>query len=175
MEAIVIPKLDAARRQLEMAVELFFEKRDPVAIHTLCCAAYDIIDGVCQDRGGIEVFCKRRYTTKPGALRRADINAPQNFFKHADDDPKSSLEFYPEMTEPLMADACRTFMELTGESVTPFICFVWWFKCRDGEDGFECSAEHKGLLKDLLVLFARDDRAAFLARLAEGGNHAMVD
>lgn len=38
-----ISKLDAAKRQLETAIRLYFNSADPVSIHTLACAAHSII------------------------------------------------------------------------------------------------------------------------------------
>jgi hypothetical protein len=40
MQAI-ITKLDAARRQLETAIKLYFDEGDPGSIQTLCSAAYN--------------------------------------------------------------------------------------------------------------------------------------
>ncbi len=93
MEMIRVKKLEAAHRQLETAVELFFNSGDPVAVHTLACAAYDIVDGVNHSRGGKDVFIKRRYTQMPGRPKRTVINSVQNFFKHADRDPEGEMEF----------------------------------------------------------------------------------
>jgi len=168
MQSIKMAKLDAARRQLETAIALFFDNGDPVAIHTLACAAYDVIDNVNHSRGGKEMFVKRRYTRLPGRLSRGALNSVQNFFKHADIDPEGELEFFPEMTEPIMADACNTYIELTGESVALFHCMVWWFKSREGAEGFDFPHERRGFLQELLALFARGDRPGFLLRCAAG-------
>lgn len=168
MHSLKIPKLEAARRQLDTAIALFSQSGDPVSIHTLACAAYDVIDNVNQSRGRTETFVKRRYTKQPGKLSVAAINAVQNFFKHANRDPDGELEFFPEMTEPIMADACRTYMDMTGQSVAIFDCFLWWFKSREGTAGFDFPPEKHGLLRELLALFASGDRAGFFLRCAAG-------
>jgi len=49
-KGIMISKLDAARRQLATAITLWFEDRDPVSIHTLVFAAYEIIHAVSKQR-----------------------------------------------------------------------------------------------------------------------------
>jgi hypothetical protein len=41
---IVITKLEAGRRQLRTAIRFWFEDGDPVAIHTLVAATYEILD-----------------------------------------------------------------------------------------------------------------------------------
>mgnify|MGYP001581773305 CR=1 FL=1 len=168
MESVRIPKLEAARRQLESAITLFFENGDPVAIHTLACAAYDVIDNVNHSRGGKDMFVKRRYTQMPERPNKATLNSVQNFFKHADKDPEGELEFFPEMTEPIMADACKTYMEMTGEKVALFHCMMWWFKSREGYKGFDFPEEKRCLLHDLVDLFAKGDRSGFLLRCAVG-------
>ena len=40
---ITLSKLDAATRQLSTAIELWFDERDAVSVHTLAFAAYEII------------------------------------------------------------------------------------------------------------------------------------
>lgn len=40
---IKVSKLDVARKQLEQAILLFFNDGDPIAIHTLVAAAYNIV------------------------------------------------------------------------------------------------------------------------------------
>jgi hypothetical protein len=47
---IIVSKLDAARRQLQTAIQLWFEERDPVAIHALAYAAYEIIHAISKRR-----------------------------------------------------------------------------------------------------------------------------
>ena len=45
-EKISISKLDAACRQLDCAIELWFADGDPVSIHTLACASHQIIHDI---------------------------------------------------------------------------------------------------------------------------------
>ena len=46
-----ISKLDAACSQLETAIRLFSQEGDEVSIHTLACAAYEIIHTISKKRG----------------------------------------------------------------------------------------------------------------------------
>ena len=48
---LTIPKLDAAKRQLETAIRLYFSSADPVAVHTLTAAAYNVIRDVTAKLG----------------------------------------------------------------------------------------------------------------------------
>ena len=45
-EKIRVSKLDAARRQLDCAIELWFAGKDEVSIHTLAAAAHQIISDI---------------------------------------------------------------------------------------------------------------------------------
>ena len=46
-----VSKLDAAKRQLETAIRLYFSNGDPVSIHTLVAAAYAILHDVTGRKG----------------------------------------------------------------------------------------------------------------------------
>ena len=47
-----LTKLDAARRQLETAVRLYFHEGDPVSTHTLAAAAYNVLRALNKRQGG---------------------------------------------------------------------------------------------------------------------------
>jgi hypothetical protein len=58
---IVVTKLDAARRQLRTAIHLWFNDGDPVSIHALAFAAYEL--STLSARNVIEtavIFCSIR-------------------------------------------------------------------------------------------------------------------
>jgi hypothetical protein len=166
MESLTIRRLDAAKRQLETAMSLYFGHGDPISIHALACAAYDIIDGVNQHRGGKEMWVKRRYTQSPGRPTRGDLNEVQNFLKHADRDPEGTLDFFPLLTEPMLADASRTYVELTGDLSPVLEVMLRWFHCRGGKDHFDWPDDRHALRDELLALFASGDRGGFVARCA---------
>jgi len=52
VQKLTISKLDAAKRQLETVIRLYFVHGDPVSIHTLTSAAYNVIRDVNKKRGG---------------------------------------------------------------------------------------------------------------------------
>ena len=54
-----ISKLDAARRQLEIAVRLYFAEDDPVSIHTLTSAAYQLLSDINRALGGPPMLKER--------------------------------------------------------------------------------------------------------------------
>ena len=58
MEKAILPvsKFDAARRQLETAIRLYFFQGDPISIHTLASAAAQILHDLSRHRGGGELL-----------------------------------------------------------------------------------------------------------------------
>ena len=95
-EKIRVSKLDAARRQLDCAIELWFADMDDVSIHTLAAAAYQVIHDINKKKGGQELFfdsmkIKDEYRGEFVRLVKRDMN----FFKHADKDPEGVTEFVP--------------------------------------------------------------------------------
>jgi hypothetical protein len=46
-----ITKLDAAIRQLDTAITLWFTEADTISIHTLACSAHQIIHDINQQKG----------------------------------------------------------------------------------------------------------------------------
>ena len=87
-----ISKLDAARRQLDISINLFFYDRDLVAIHTLAAAAFNVLADLLKQQGRsertlrgklLESVKKEHQVTVLRKVREAE-----NFFKHADRDPE---------------------------------------------------------------------------------------
>jgi hypothetical protein len=125
-----ISKLDAARRQLETAITLYFHEGDPVSIHTLTGAAYEVLQHLNRAKGGepmIKDSLKDR--VKPQFVRDISrkLNEAQNFFKHADKDPDEVLTaFTSGQTEYLLLDACWAYCRLTGERLPVLNVFEKW-------------------------------------------------
>lgn len=53
-----ISKLDAAKRQLETVIRMYFNSGDPVSIHTLAAAGYNLIRDINSNRGGTSMIVK---------------------------------------------------------------------------------------------------------------------
>jgi hypothetical protein len=114
---IVVTKLEAARRQLKTAIKLWFEDGDPVAVHTLIAAAYEILDTLARRHGAVDLLfapdiIKDEFRTK--WVR--SIKSPANFFKHADRDPDGTLEFPFIVSEMFMFFSCNALIKM-GETV----------------------------------------------------------
>lgn len=125
-----ISKLDAARRQLETAVGLYFNESDPIAIHTLTAAGHQILADLNRSRGGAPTLVESilQYI-RPDQIdeARRRLNAAANFFKHADRDPAKVQVFDPTQTEFMLLDACYNYEGLTGELTPTLGVYMAWF------------------------------------------------
>lgn len=160
-----ISKLDAARRQLESAIRLYFKEGDPVSIHTLTAAAYQLLSDINAKRGG-EPMLKDRVLqwVRPDAVdeARQRLSEAQNFFKHADRDAEGMLAFNPTQTELLLCDACHKYRELAAEAVPHLIVYQAWFWLATGSDLVKGS-ERARIPKKLREEFPGATRQSFFA------------
>jgi len=124
-----VDKLEAAKRQLETALQLYFEYGDEVAIHTLAGAAYSVIRDVNEHRGGEPMFKDLHQVLSPDLAKefKKFINQPENFLKHANEDPDATFDLQPQWTEVLMYEASQRLCLLTDETRKLPVIFVLWF------------------------------------------------
>lgn len=110
-------KIEVAYRQLREAILLRFERRDPVSVHTLACAAAAIISDLLRNHGlpspliGMDLIREDRRREVQEKIREA-----QNFYKHADRDPEAMLEDNPEHTTLILFGAIVEYQILTDRS-----------------------------------------------------------
>jgi hypothetical protein len=122
-----ITKLQAAERQLRVAIRLFFKRRDLVAVHTLAAAAQELLRDLGRPRG-IKSTIKDNDLIRPEYKKVVlDIlNEPQNFFKHADRDPNRQLKFYYEATPFFLLDAALLYIQITDKQVPEVLGIIGW-------------------------------------------------
>ena len=113
-----VTKLDAARAQLDAAIELFFTSENFVAVHTLTAAAYNVLRDLARHESLEFPFIKTGFMKSLDPSQRTAvhnfIHAAENFFKHADRDPSGTLDLNPELTELLLLDACSYFKQVAA-------------------------------------------------------------
>jgi hypothetical protein len=153
-------KLDCARRQLELAIELYFLERDPVSIHTLVSAARQILTDINKHRGGKPLFTEAQAfkgIVIPGKEKELAqlFRNPANFFKHADDDPDASIDFSPDFNEVILWETSRKYRELTSETIPAMGAINVWFQARHPEiftDEFFKQKEFKNIASGITSL-----------------------
>jgi hypothetical protein len=100
-EVVTVTKLDAARRHLSTAIRLWFADGDPVSIHTLSYAAYEVVHVLSRKANRTDKllfdndYIKDEFRSDFNKL----IKAAPNFFKHADKDANSTLQFMSQFSE----------------------------------------------------------------------------
>ena len=107
-----ISKLEAAQRQLDCAIRLWFVDEDNLAIHTLayaaCCLLHDLLEE--QKR---EVLRKFEASQKFGEV--------PNFLKHADRDPGYALRFHSKQSVRITLAFAIRLWEEHGREKTPYL------------------------------------------------------
>ena len=123
-----VSKIDVAKRQLSEAIRLFFERRDPISVHTLVGAAHQVLYDLARKRG-ITSHLKDSDRVREeyrGEWIRA-MHAARNFFKHADEDPGETFDFNSDTNPFLILDALDLFQKLTNQVSAEGMVFVGWF------------------------------------------------
>jgi len=127
-KGIHITKLDAALRQLETAIILWFNNGDSLSIHTLVSASYQIIYDLNKHQKGPRMTPDSELIKpeKQQEFKRA-LKEWANFMKHADTDPAKTIFFNPEVNEYLLFDAVTSYSIITKEIRPILHCFRIWF------------------------------------------------
>lgn len=130
---IVIGKVEAARRQLETAITLYFHDKDMVSIHTLTAAAHNVLSDLHHAKDGdalantmrelLLAYVKEEYCK----LVMGKFHEAENFFKHADRDPEAQLIFNADQSVFMLWDAIAYYRALTAELPPLFATFNSWF------------------------------------------------
>ena len=90
-----ITKFDAAVRQLNTAIAMWFRDEDLIAVHTLAAASHQIVHDIVKKRGGPDLIFNSLTVKDEYRKEYVDImKKPQNFFKHADKDQDGEIDFH---------------------------------------------------------------------------------
>jgi hypothetical protein len=124
-----ISKLEAASRQLATAIQLYFEDRDQISVHTLAMAASEIVYRLCRlrelPRKGDDLI-----NLVPEEYReevRDALKEPSNFFKHASSgNQEPPLQFFSDETNILAIFIASEGLGLLGEQLPEATVFLHW-------------------------------------------------
>jgi hypothetical protein len=154
---IKLDKLDAARRQLRTAITLWFNDGDPVAVHTLAFAAYEIIHVISKKRNPHRrdlLFDSLKINDEYRRDWNAQIKRDANFFKHADRDPDLVIEFQPYLSQLFILYA-TVGLALCGDQPSyEESAFLWWFQIHNPKSPTDM---WKKLVPDTLPIEGLDD------------------
>jgi hypothetical protein len=125
---IEVTRLDAARTQLLGAVWLFFYDGHTIPTHTLTTSAAQILKDLDDnDSGGFENLIVAY--AQPGQEKRIRdlIRRPQNFFKHAKENPKGTQSFVIEQALLTLFFTIEQYWKLTGDRPPELAIYRYWF------------------------------------------------
>ena len=127
-EHIQISKLEAAQRQLHVAIRLLFDGGDPVAVHKLVGAALVIITDLVEKHHPDVSWDKfAQEANKITAKEYFNVmREPQNFLKHARDDADATFSFNPKDTESVAFWAVMNLTNFGPLSIEGSV-FQFWY------------------------------------------------
>jgi hypothetical protein len=122
-------KLDIARRQIEVAAELFFAERDFIAVITLVGAAEEILGKLIQRKGEIAML---EHLTKleelagghSSEMKIQEINGICKTLKHTNDASKDEIEVEESDAFAMLSRAVASYVVLNGQE-TPIMVRVY--------------------------------------------------
>jgi hypothetical protein len=123
-----LTKLDVARRQLDEAIRMFFEKRDTVSTHSVASAAAQVLADLGKGRG-FQGWTRNKDIIKRERWKewRVAVTRFEAFFKHADNDAQATCEFHPEITPLSIVESVHLLWVFTGKFTWPGLLFNIWF------------------------------------------------
>jgi hypothetical protein len=128
IEEIKVTKLDAAKRQLRTALQLWFADGDPIAIQTLVAAAHELIHTLFRARGNKGLLFDTPHVPKANRQKWTHtLRKPPNFLKHAQHDLDEVLEFRP-VSNNMVLLMCCVGLGRMGEPVElEHSALIYWF------------------------------------------------
>jgi hypothetical protein len=125
--AIQLSKIDAALQQIETAIILWSEYKDPVSIHTLAHAAYQILYDLNKHQNG-PCMTPDSDLVNPAMLKdwKKSWKEWSNFLKHAEKDHNKTISFNPDINDMLLVDVVSSFSRITKKTSPTLQCFFTW-------------------------------------------------
>jgi hypothetical protein len=128
VNVLQIGKLDAANRQLDFAIALFFSGGDPVCVHTLAGAASILLSDLIESRDPGESWDRMAQADNnlsPSEYFKIARNS-QNFVKHAKHDSNAVLRFNERDTEDMIMITVLNSGHLQKLSVHQEVFGLWY-------------------------------------------------
>ncbi|OWK20882.1 hypothetical protein AJ88_25115 [Mesorhizobium amorphae CCBAU 01583] len=128
-----ITKTEGARRQLETAIDLYFENGDSLSIHTLAFAVLKVLFDIYPHRNGDGFAAQLDAVLKNEGWRA--MSGVANFLKHADKDPDAFLlSHHPQQAMSIIVFAVILYRRVAGEMSKKMMAFDCWVEFLMGEE-----------------------------------------
>jgi len=169
-DSFKISKLGAAERQLREAIRLVFQDRDPISVHTLACAAHQILYDISKSRG----LSSNIKDVVPNRKRREwfnILNTSYNFFRHANKDQEMEIDFNPTISHFFILDATFLYQNLQDKLFYEGALFRIWFNKRYPEYVLKSGTGDRllNLMQELNSYFSDEDFVEYLELIDKHG------
>ena len=156
MTKIRLTKTEAACRQIDAAIRLFFADEDVVPIHTILMAAFRILRDLAKKSGDsyMERVIDQNLIPEGREKFWSVIHGFSTFLKHADRDPDFVHDGVDEtINEPIAFIAILYYIDLGNKHTPEMLAFQSWFSVLHPE--FVLSTPNPRL-KELLTTIGAD-------------------
>lgn len=124
---------EVAQREIDTAIHLFLGKGDPVAIHVLSMAAFEVVEAEAKRRG-VDTVWEQHVAQLPLEHQdayRALIKGPFNFMKHGGKKGELLSDFMPGSVHLHLIVAASTYWHVF-EVQTPLMPALWgWARAHE--------------------------------------------
>jgi hypothetical protein len=131
-DSFQLTKLEAAQRQLSVAIRMLFGGQDPVAVHTLAGAASivftDLVEHIAPENSW-DRMAQEDNDLSPSKYFNI-IRQAQNFLKHARNDHTEVFDFDPNDTDALTMLAVMNASEVAPMSPEAQVFQLWFLAAR---------------------------------------------
>lgn len=128
-----LTKLQVAEIQLADAILMFFEEKDSISILTVVEASLQILEDLAKIKGIDVPFYKNADRIKPEYKKEwvYHLTKHRNFFKHADRDPDSTIEFDSEFVKLKIMTAICYHEQLVDYYILECFIFNIWLNLNE--------------------------------------------
>lgn len=129
MSELNVDKIGAAKRQLELAIRLFFQNEDSIGIHTLVSAGFRILHDIGKSKNSdINQYLSSVIKPQMQGQFWKTFSRAANFFKHADNDPDATLEgVKEEVNDVMILFACFLYRDIESVWTPTMTAFIAWY------------------------------------------------
>jgi hypothetical protein len=167
MATIRVNKTEAARRQIDAAIRMLYLNEDPVAIHTLAMASFQLLRDLSAKHDVCNFDREIKAMFKPGMESKfwGRVKQSANFLKHADRDPDEILDKIEEdVNEVILLFSCLYYQDLGFQLTPEMIVLIAW-----------CLAINPDFLQDNAPENIRRPLKADLSYLREKPRHEQLE
>jgi len=174
-----ITKRDVASSQLALAIRLWANEWDPIAVHVLASASAEIIAALTKAKGFVPIRSAMIDSMEAEYRERMTYMIAEafNFMKHGSRDPDAVLNFNPGESEWVIYAACVDYLAAFGVAPPEALLFLTWMTDQrpelirpDVDDPFRSIREQERI-KSRGRKIDRRDVAKTLARLDRFAAH----